>query len=250
MPVWILRKRDRFITSAGNRTTIPQISSAQRRLSIGYDIPATGDNIKEINKTKQEHHTNIIIVRYFLQLVSKDFIAQNKRCHYWSIPHHGVMQWNALNYGVLKGWNFCGRMIISGIRKFLLFFLSFFVCLVIFQPARFRCGGGYLCTWPQWHKPHPVGLRRSDRPVAETCTSQQTDSHVPGGNRTHNLSKRAAAYPLLRPRGHRDRLRCTRRFFFTEWKYFGGIEKLWTHIDWLIDGWIRLLTIYSFNGSW
>jgi len=35
--------------------------------------------------------------------------------------------------------------------------------------------------------------------------SQQTDIYAPGGNRTHNSSKRAAADPSLRPRGHWDR---------------------------------------------
>ena len=56
-----------------------------------------------------------------------------------------------------------------------------------------------------------VGLLwTSDQPVAETSTSQHTtfttDIHAPGGIRTHNLSKRAAADPRLRPRGHWDRL--------------------------------------------
>ena len=37
--------------------------------------------------------------------------------------------------------------------------------------------------------------------------SQQTDIHAPGGIRTHSLSRRAAADPRLRPRGHWDRHR-------------------------------------------
>jgi hypothetical protein len=46
--------------------------------------------------------------------------------------------------------------------------------------------------------PHSVGLLwTSDRPVAETPDktqhSQETDIHVPGGIRTRNSSKRAAA---------------------------------------------------------
>ena len=49
----------------------------------------------------------------------------------------------------------------------------------------------------------------SDQFDAETSTWQHTtlttDRHVPGGNRTHNLSRRAAADLRLRPRGHRDR---------------------------------------------
>ena len=32
--------------------------------------------------------------------------------------------------------------------------------------------------------------------------TRQTDMHVPGEIRTHNLSRRAAADPRLRPRGH------------------------------------------------
>jgi len=38
-----------------------------------------------------------------------------------------------------------------------------------------------------------------------TQHSQQTIIHVPGGIRTHNLSRRAAADPRLRPRGNWDR---------------------------------------------
>ena len=56
--------------------------------------------------------------------------------------------------------------------------------------------------------PHSVGLLwTSDQPDAETSTRQNTtlttDRHpYLGGIRTHNPSKRAAAYPLLKPRGH------------------------------------------------
>ena len=58
---------------------------------------------------------------------------------------------------------------------------------------------------------HSVGLLwTSDRPVAETSTRHHTtfttDIHAPGEIRTHNPSKRAAADPRLRPRGHWDRL--------------------------------------------
>jgi len=38
-----------------------------------------------------------------------------------------------------------------------------------------------------------------------TQHSQQTDIHVPGGIRTHNLSWRSAADLRLRPRGYWDR---------------------------------------------
>jgi hypothetical protein len=57
--------------------------------------------------------------------------------------------------------------------------------------------------------PHSVGLLwTSDQPDAETSTwqhtTQQTDFHALGGIRTPNPSKRAAAVPRLRPRGHWD----------------------------------------------
>jgi len=41
-----------------------------------------------------------------------------------------------------------------------------------------------------------------------TQNSQQTHIHAPGGIRTHNLSKRAAADVRLRPRGHWNRTFC------------------------------------------
>ena len=59
--------------------------------------------------------------------------------------------------------------------------------------------------------PQSVGLLwTSDQLVAETSTWQHTTLttgiHAPGGIRTHNLSRRAAADLRLRPRGHWDRL--------------------------------------------
>jgi len=42
-------------------------------------------------------------------------------------------------------------------------------------------------------------------PPANTQQSQETDIHAPGGIRTRNHSKRAAADPRLRPRVHWDR---------------------------------------------
>ena len=59
--------------------------------------------------------------------------------------------------------------------------------------------------------PQSVGiLWTSDQLVAETSTWQHktltTDIHAPGGIRTHNLSRRAAAGLRLRPRDHWDRL--------------------------------------------
>ena len=60
--------------------------------------------------------------------------------------------------------------------------------------------------------PQSVGLLwTSDQLVAETSTWQHTtlttNIHAPGGIRTYDLSRRAAADLLLRPRGHWDRLR-------------------------------------------
>jgi hypothetical protein len=59
--------------------------------------------------------------------------------------------------------------------------------------------------------PHSVGLLwTSNHPDAETSTWQhttlkETDIHAPGGIRTLNPSKRAAADPRLRTCGHWDR---------------------------------------------
>ena len=60
----------------------------------------------------------------------------------------------------------------------------------------------------------PMGLRTDSRGSAisptqtplldNTQPSQQTHIHAPGGIRTRNPSKREAADPRLRPRGHRD----------------------------------------------
>ena len=49
-------------------------------------------------------------------------------------------------------------------------------------------------------------ISSSHRPLPNnTQQSQQTDIHVPGGIRTHNLSRRVAADIHLRPLGHWDR---------------------------------------------
>ena len=50
-------------------------------------------------------------------------------------------------------------------------------------------------------------ISSSQRPLPDnTQHSQQTNIHAPGGIRTHNLNRRAAADLRLRPRGHWDRL--------------------------------------------
>ena len=49
-------------------------------------------------------------------------------------------------------------------------------------------------------------ISSSQRPLPDnTQHSQQTNIHAPGGIRTHDLNKRAAADLRLRPRGHWDR---------------------------------------------
>jgi len=66
-------------------------------------------------------------------------------------------------------------------------------------------------SWSHSDTPHLVGLLwTSDQPDERhlpdnTQQSQETDIHTPGGIRAHNSSKRAAANPRLRPRGHWDR---------------------------------------------
>jgi len=52
-------------------------------------------------------------------------------------------------------------------------------------------------------------ISSSQRPLPDNIqNSQQTNIHAPGGIRTHDLSRRAAADLLLRPRGHWDRHLC------------------------------------------
>jgi hypothetical protein len=68
---------------------------------------------------------------------------------------------------------------------------------------------GYCCTS---HIPHSVEdssgrvISPIEGPLPETTLT--TDIHAPGGIRTRNRSKRAAANSRLSPRGHRDRLEC------------------------------------------
>ena len=58
--------------------------------------------------------------------------------------------------------------------------------------SRHDCSGGVISS--------------SQKPLPDnTQHSQQTNIHAPGGIRTHDLSRRAAADLRLRPRGHWDR---------------------------------------------
>jgi len=60
--------------------------------------------------------------------------------------------------------------------------------------------------------------------VAEASTGQHTtlttNIHVPGGIRTHNLSRRAATDLRLRPRDHWDRLRCIYYHYYYCYYYY------------------------------
>jgi len=58
--------------------------------------------------------------------------------------------------------------------------------------------------------------RRRPQPD-NTQHSQQADIHAPGGIRTHNLSRRAAADLPLRPRGHWDRRSVLLLTLYTDW---------------------------------
>ena len=50
------------------------------------------------------------------------------------------------------------------------------------------------------------GIGPSQRPLPDsTHQPQETNTHAPFGIRTRNPSKRAAAAPRIRPRGHQDR---------------------------------------------
>jgi len=90
-----------------------------------------------------------------------------------------------------------------------------FVCLFVFGPTVPTGLGpphsrGFYITHDV--APHSVGLSgrvisSSQRPLHDNRQhSQQTNIHAPGGIRTHNLSRRAAADLRRRPRGHWDRL--------------------------------------------
>jgi len=97
----------------------------------------------------------------------------------------------------------------NGYFEVYLFFFLFFL-----WPLDPMSGHGFLLRsfviTLNGHKSQSVGLlRTSDQPAQKplpgnTQHSQQTDIHVPGGIRTRNPSKRAAAEPRLRPGGHWD----------------------------------------------
>jgi hypothetical protein len=64
-------------------------------------------------------------------------------------------------------------------------------------------GHCYVWSHTTRHTSHSVGLIRTrDRPVADTSSWQDIERHAHGEIRNRNSSKRAAADPRLRPRGH------------------------------------------------
>jgi hypothetical protein len=71
-------------------------------------------------------------------------------------------------------------------------------------------------------------VRRRDRYLYNTQHSQETDIHAPGGIRSRNPSKRTAADPRLRPRGHWDR-HCWRGCKHEQWRW----SKTDIPFDWL-----------------
>ena len=64
----------------------------------------------------------------------------------------------------------------------------------------------------------------SQRPLPDNTQQSQTDSHAPGGIRTHDLNRRAAADLRLRPRGQWDRLQISFNIGLIS-------RELWTHIS-------------------
>ena len=91
--------------------------------------------------------------------------------------------------------------------------ITFSLSLYHNNPSTAPVGLGFLYEVSRSHSDtkHSVGLLwTSDQPVAETSTWQHTTLKTDntfmslGGIRTHNLSRRAAADPRLRPRGHWD----------------------------------------------
>ena len=79
--------------------------------------------------------------------------------------------------------------------KYILFGVTLYIFQKFFTPI----------TWSsRLYIQIPVSV--SQRPLTDnTLHSQQTNIHDPGGNRTHNLSRRTAADLRLRPRGYWDR---------------------------------------------
>jgi hypothetical protein len=91
-------------------------------------------------------------------------------------------------------------------RIFLSFFLilTYFYILIVGEES-FWSTSSHSRTHIHTHT-HTQGRTPLDEESDNTQHSEERDIHVPGGMRTSNSSKRAAADPRFRPRGHRDRL--------------------------------------------
>ena len=115
---------------------------------------------------------------------------------------------SALRHGVSSSAEFHWR---SG-RKVCSFFLFswtdiFYLLIVSVESYCCALSHSVTHTHTRWDS-SGRGIGPSQRPLPDnTQHLQETDIHAPGGIRTRNPSKRAAADLRLRPLGHRDRRR-------------------------------------------
>ena len=121
------------------------------------------------------------------------------------------MGYKFLTYGTRKMFFFHITKIQLTITVFTLDIPLWFFLLWRCNPTRVMASSFLRFSRSHNDAAQSVGLLwTSDQLVAETSTrqhtqhSQQTDIHAPGGIRTHDLSRRAAADLRLRPRGHWD----------------------------------------------
>jgi len=133
------------------------------------------------------------------------FLLQNIK----SRSVYGGIQWNPLLTSLEKLRQITTHEERKCFRRVCL--LTSFCNLVI--KLTFTLADLCVCLFLVWEPPVGQGLLwMSDQLVAETSTwqhtqhSQQINVHAPGGIRTHNLSRRAAADLCLRLCGHWDRL--------------------------------------------
>jgi len=134
----------------------------------------------------------------------------------YTISYHviyHITSYNISPYHIMPYHIILYRIIYHVTVLYIIYFAFSFPDLSV--PTNFRCAG---VTLPpghiQWHThthththTHSVGLLwTGDQPVAKTSTWQhttlKTDTHYPGGIRSHISSYRAATDQCLRPRGH------------------------------------------------
>jgi len=95
------------------------------------------------------------------------------------------------------------------------YFTIMWTTIFFYHDATAPCGprpphyGGFMIILSythhtRWNSSGRV-INPTQRPLPDTQHSQEAVIHAPGGIRTHSPSKRAAAHPRLRPRGHWDR---------------------------------------------